>query len=346
MNNSSKIPITSSLSSITTTDNIQQQQTIVKKKQKRIKRCHGDRKKQRYRKKCRAKGMKPATIAKRVKKRFKDNNNPTTQLVTTNDNTVTNTSTTSPSHKRKRDLTINQVVRSASQLSITTSPPKKMTKTKINNATTTTTAATATTTSVVTHNDNIYRCAPYLKRTSSILLQALRLQLEHPLKKKIEQRFIFQRLQLLDKQFCLEIHRFLWQSYLNIGSQQQQQQYTWPDEIYTKFQTKDSRLCYQSIEKYIHDIQYQLEQCNKILMEQNSTCPESISIDICDVHLKKYIESQQKQFRQKINHQLSKFKECIQEQQLHHTLFNDNVTKDQNKTIHQLINIQDKQLNC
>ncbi|CAF1489796.1 unnamed protein product [Adineta steineri] len=345
MNNSSKIPITSSLSSITTTDNIQQQQTIVKKKQKRIKRCHGDRKKQRYRKKCRAKGMKPATIAKREKKRFKDNNNPTTQLVTTNDDKVKNNSATASSNKRKRDLTINQVVRSASQLSITTSPPKKMTKTKINNATTTTTA-TATTTSMVTHNDNIYRCAPYLKRTSSILLQALRLQLEHPLKKKIEQRFIFQRLELLDKQFCLELHRFLWQSYLNIGSQEHSQQYTWPDEIHTMFQTKDSRLCYQSIEKYIYGIQYQLDQCNKILMEQNPTCPESISIDMCDLRLKKYIESQQKQFHKKINHQLSKFKECIQEKQFYHTLFNDNLTQDQDKTIHQLVNIQDEQLNC
>jgi len=55
----------------TNTEELPQQQQIVKKKQKRIKRCHGNRKRQHFRKKCRAKGMKPATIAKREKKNLK-----------------------------------------------------------------------------------------------------------------------------------------------------------------------------------------------------------------------------------------------------------------------------------
>ena len=197
----------------------QQQQTIKKKKQKRTKRCHGNRKRQRFRQKCRAKGMKPSTITKQVKKRFNVIENQTTQ-VSTNDTKVKNNSINVSNNKRKRDLTTNQVVRSTSELSIVPSPPKKkMAKSKNNVTTTNTTTAT----SMVMHN-NIYRCAPYLKRLSPILLQALRLQLDHALKKKIEQAFVYKRLQLLDKQFSLELHRSLWQSYMNMGSQQ----HIWP----------------------------------------------------------------------------------------------------------------------
>jgi len=46
-------------------------------------------------------------------------------------------------------------------------------------------------------------------------------------------------------------------------------------------------------------------------MIQSPSCPESLSIDIIDQRLKEYIYSQQKHFRQKINNQLSKFKENI-----------------------------------
>ena len=148
----------------------QQQQTIMKKKkkQKRIKRCHGNRKKQRFRKKCRAKGMKPTTITKGMKKRFNLIENQTTE-VTTNDKKAKNNSVNVSNNKRKRDVTTNQVVRSTSALSIVPSPPKKKMAKPKNNNTTTNTAST----SMVMHN-NIYRCAPYLKRLSPVLLQALR----------------------------------------------------------------------------------------------------------------------------------------------------------------------------
>ena len=205
------------LPSITTyTEEVPQQQHVQKKKQKRIKRCHGDRKRQRFRKKCRAKGMKLATIAKREKKKFKTVTTPTTQ-VTTNNNNVKNNSTTAVSNKRKRDsTTMNQVVKSASQLSITSSPQKKMTKTT-NNITTTTNNNNNNNMPIVMHH-KIYRRAPYLKRLSRILIQALRLQLDHRLKKKIERIFVYKRLQLLDKQYCLELRRSLWQSCMDCGS--------------------------------------------------------------------------------------------------------------------------------
>ena len=212
------IPITAAMSE----EVEEQQQQLVKKKQKRIKRCHGNRKIQRFRKKCRAKGMKSATIVKRVNKRFNIVKNQTTQQVTTTTDHKVNNNSTTAANKRKRDLTTNRVVRSASEFSIVQSPPKKIAKTK--NNTTRRPVATTTSTTSISMATNVYRCAPYLKRLSPILVQTLRLQLDHLLKKKFEQIFVYQRLQLLDKQYSLELHRSLWQSYLTTGSHHQ----LWP----------------------------------------------------------------------------------------------------------------------
>ena len=204
-----------------TSDELPQQQRD-KKKQKRIKRCHGNKKLQRFRKKCRAKGMKPITIAKQVKKRFNVIEDPIIQT-TTSSNQLRNWSTT-VSNKRKRDSTKNRVVRSTSEISIAESPPKKRAKRKSNlSTTTTTTTSTATATSMITDN-NIYPCASYLRRLSPVLLQALRLKLDHPLKKRREQIFVFERLRLSDKRYCLELHQSLWQSCLTLSSEQ----HIWP----------------------------------------------------------------------------------------------------------------------
>ena len=42
------------------------------KKKRHRKKCHGNRKVQRFRKKCRARGMKPHNIEKKIKKKFND----------------------------------------------------------------------------------------------------------------------------------------------------------------------------------------------------------------------------------------------------------------------------------
>lgn len=95
------------------------------------------------------------------------------------------------------------------------------------------------------------------------------------------------------------------------------------------FKTKDSRLCFQFIENYIHDIQQQLNQCNKTLITQKLSCPESLSCDKIDQRLEEYIQSQQKRFQSRIDHELTKFKENIQEKQLYNSLFNGSLTYEQ-----------------
>ena len=62
----------------TTAEQSLQQPPIVA--ENRRKKCHGRRKEQRFRRQCRRQGMKPATIAKKVTKRFgrRENQNPST----------------------------------------------------------------------------------------------------------------------------------------------------------------------------------------------------------------------------------------------------------------------------
>ncbi len=57
-----------------------------------------------------------------------------------------------------------------------------------------------------------------------MLFQILNKRLNYSLKKGDEQKFIYQRLNLFDQQYYLEVDQHLWQSYLDIGLQQ----HIWP----------------------------------------------------------------------------------------------------------------------
>lgn len=103
----------------------------------RKRKCHGNRKNQRFRKRCRARGMKPATIAKLLERRNRLNmmtgpqqtNNHTTITTTTPFDTSSqqrsySIETTKNSHKRKRIMSIQDL--RANQA--TTTSTKKMKK--------------------------------------------------------------------------------------------------------------------------------------------------------------------------------------------------------------------------
>ena len=103
----------------------------------RKRKCHGNRKNQRFRKRCRARGMKPATIAKLLERRNRLNMMTGPQQ-TNNHTTITTTipfdtssqqrsysiETTNNSHKRKRIMSIQDL--RADQA--TTTSTKKMKK--------------------------------------------------------------------------------------------------------------------------------------------------------------------------------------------------------------------------
>jgi len=70
----------------------------------------------------------------------------------------------------------------------------------------------------------LYKPSKYLKMPRKLLLRSLRLQLNYPLKKRKEQRFILSRLQILDQQFCVDQIRWLYQTYFDLGEKFQ----IWP----------------------------------------------------------------------------------------------------------------------
>lgn len=73
------------------------------------------------------------------------------------------------------------------------------------------------------NNCTLYKLSKYLRMPRSLLLQSLQLQLHgHRLKwKKKEKRFLFERLQLLDRQFYLHEIRCLYQFYFDQGAKYQ-----------------------------------------------------------------------------------------------------------------------------
>ncbi|CAF3383223.1 unnamed protein product [Rotaria socialis] len=210
------------------TDNNQGLKTINENKlsdqpveeKKRRRKCHGNRKVQRFRKKCHARGMKPHNIERKIKKRLCDSRtNQPTSIINNNDlidhrpktNITLNQNIKKTSIKRKREP-----ARSLSQFSISQPEPKKIKK-KENIIQTS-----------VSNPDKVYRVASYLKRSPRLFIQALGRQLNHSLKAKSEQKFIYSRLRLLDLQFCLNIHQSLWQSYLDLSYEQHQ----WPVSVH------------------------------------------------------------------------------------------------------------------
>ncbi|CAF3467602.1 unnamed protein product [Rotaria socialis] len=299
---------------------------------KRRKKCHGNRKVQRFRKKCRARGMKPHNIERKIKKRFGDfRTNQPTSIINKNDSIdhrpktiiTLNQSIKKTSIKRKREP-----VRSLSQFSISQPEPKKVKK-KQNLIQTS-----------VPHLDKVYRVASYLKRIPRLLIQTLGRQLDHPIKTKSEHKFIYSRLKLLDQQFCLNIHQSLWQSYFDLGYERHQ----WPDYFYKITKTNELPLCEKFVQDYLTHIQQQLEQCTTQLNLQATTCPETLTMTLLDHHLKEYISSQQKRFTRKIYHQLKRFKDAIHKKRLHHILFDNNLTSDQKEAINRLIHLRETEL--
>lgn len=230
--------------------------------QRRKKKGHGNRRNQRFRRKCRARGMKPKTIEKLMKRRKQINNRETNQTNTTDGMMATTASstthvqtrkddqtrqvkTTTNLNKRKRNVSMQElranstIPKSTSTISITAPVSKKMRKT--GNKRRMTTAINENNTNVsknyrfvllyflsihvlIIELFFIYRRPMYLNRSPSILFKMIRNRLNYSLKKKNEQPFVHTRLGLFDQRYYLELHQQLWQCYFDIGLQQ----HVWP----------------------------------------------------------------------------------------------------------------------
>ena len=191
----------------------EEEQRVLKKKRK----CHGNRKLQHFKRKCRARGLniEAITVLIHAKNRTLSTQLPNDQMVIDEIKKL---------NKRKRDLSkqdfIDCSVQPMSQLSISQEAPKK----KKNSTQETMLSIDMNSNHSSKETCTLYKPSKYLKMPRNLLLQSLRLQLKSILKKKTEQRFILTRLQIVDQQFCLDQIRYLYQTYFDLGFQHQ----TWP----------------------------------------------------------------------------------------------------------------------
>ncbi|CAF1506248.1 unnamed protein product, partial [Rotaria sordida] len=328
------------------------------------KKCHGNKKLQRFRKRRRARGMSEAAINKTIAARKPENKKQqeaknkqntttasipyTTTTTTTNDVVLKqrkldnqNKSVILMSTKLKRDDVTSQdnhpnmVPSSFNQLQIPSSTVKKMKKSipfiQIIQST-----------STISINTN-YPPSTYLTKLPYLIFDALSQQLNCVLNKKDQQIFIHLRLHLFDRQFRLDVDRHLWQSYLDLASHEQ----IWPQYIYQIAETNQSHVCQQYVLTQLTDIKQQVDQCNSELSKQASSSSIPLllpSLNILDSCLKEYVYLQQNYLFKRINQQLIRCKNDISDQKLYQQLLAYHLTIDQQQTIQQLINLRQIQL--
>lgn len=350
------------LSSMTTIE----QQQLTEKKRKRMKRCYGNRKLRRFKKKCRKRQKTEAEIQQLINGYNcgrRNQNNSTQQRVTTastvecmeietavshNENStdqsrkITATTTDKKSsHKRKRMLA-SASSRSISRLIPDKKKQKSSTREKVVLPTTS------------AHVKSTCRIPKYCKLVPNLFFQTLRLYIHHSLKKKKEKQYVHKRLQLLDRQYRLELHRNLWQSYLTLGSQHQ----LWAVSIRLLFfflsilsasfsiffslsffaknqvcklaKTNQHTSCQQFVTNRLTTLSQEYDQYTMKLIAQSHACPSTLlPLNILDQNLLKFVHLQVKYILNKINAQLTRYKEMLHEKELYQNLFNSNLTVDQ-----------------
>ncbi|CAF2050155.1 unnamed protein product, partial [Rotaria magnacalcarata] len=90
-------------------------------------------------------------------------------------------------------------------------------------------------------------------------------------------------------------------------------------------ETNEPQLCRKFVQDYLTHIQHQLEQCTIQLNLQATTRPETLTVTLLDHHLKEYIHE-------------------LHEKQLHHILFDNNLTTDQKEAVNHLIHLRETEL--
>lgn len=194
--------------------------TVTKQQQrpaaKRKSTCHGNRKLYHFKRKWRARGLDEQAIqalicSKQQSCHSHNNNNDDHQ----------NESRNTVAGKRKIDQSashsVTESMKSLSQLSISQQSSNK----QLNEMTQQCSPMDEALCDMANVDLHLHKYSKYLKMPRRLLLQSLRLQLDYRLTKKISQNYVLCRLKLLDEHFCADRIRHLYQSYLDLGFQDQ-----------------------------------------------------------------------------------------------------------------------------
>ncbi|CAF1496434.1 unnamed protein product [Adineta steineri] len=301
----------------------------------RKKKCHGNRSDQRFRKRCRNKKMSEEEIEQLINQRINARQTNLTDQVTN----------TTGGNKQQMNTTVSNIsmrhevplVENRTTIATTNIKSNKRKKDVIPKEKTYNVRKSTSTLSILQPQSG------YLRASWQTLMNALRKHLNHPLKKRNEQKFVCSRLHLFDEEFALDLNRYLWQSYLDIGLQQQQLQ-VWPNNIYRAAKTNESNLCQQYIVKSLNETKAHLDLCYAKLNAQAQSWISTLpSLDILDHNLKRFVRQQKKHLSNRINKQIKQYRDVLEEkrslQQI--SLY---LTSNDQILVDELINLQQLQM--
>ncbi|CAF4664425.1 unnamed protein product, partial [Rotaria sp. Silwood2] len=324
---------------------VQQREPHSTKTKKPRKKCHGNRKLQRFRKKCYKRGLTKEQTQHLIHE-YNHNNKPnehvnnnvkqdqlttiekmevSTDFTHTSNAYETTTTTTTISHKRKQS----QRTPSSSQRSDSRSTVKKMKRNKSSQIDMTPLKPT-------------YKLPVYLKQHAKLLFRNLRVLLKHTLRKKCERQFLHHRLQLLDQQGRLGLRQNLWQSYLSLGSDKE----VWPNSVIKMAKTNEHTVCEQFVKQHLHEMKHKFDYFTNELKLQWESYPRTLLSlqSSLDQHLQQFVELQQKYLATKMHYQLHRYEDMIAEIDLIQSLSSFPLTTDHQTTIDHLIHLQEKQV--
>lgn len=191
----------------------------------------------------------------------------------------------------------------------------------------------------------------YLKRSRKILIKMLSKIFNYTFKTKIEENYIYVRLDLFDQYYCLKLNLQLSESYLEIGLQQ----HLWPvsftilksslnenescflflfqkskNRLYTMAKSNDFSICHQFLMNCIINLKKEIDQCQMKLNKQSQLCPiENLSLDQIDHYLNEFVDCQRKYLSIRNNHRLFKFKDNTNTKSLTESISNYHFTTSQ-----------------
>ncbi|CAF1449613.1 unnamed protein product [Adineta ricciae] len=285
---------------------------------KKEKKCHGNRKLQHFKRKCRAHGLTEEQIQGLIQTKHHTISEPSISVQLT-------TCRPKQSNKRKRDL-------------YNKKPLTKRKKARYNSRSL---SSKDNTSSSNKHTCTVYKQSKYLRMPRKLLLHSLRLQLKHPLKRKKERHFIVERLQLLDQQFYLDHIRCLYQTYFDQGLKF----HMWPDGILKIAQITERTVIQKYLEEYLILLRDKISQCTTELATQSSPCPLTLSLlNIVDVRLHEFVRLHHIDLMRTIRFRINKLKDKIHEKQLFQHLSYYYLNNDQFKAISRLTTIRKEQL--
>lgn len=99
--------------------------------------------------------------------------------------------------------------------------------------------------------------------------------------------------------------------------------------------TNDHTLCEQFAKEHLSEIKRKIDQCTTELIIQFQACPTTLLPlkTTLDQDLKEFVQLQQKYIENKMNFQLTRYQDKIQEKELFQTLSTYSLTNDQVKSL-------------